>query len=115
LAFRRSGGLSLIAVPNRIDGAVIREFLNSPNEYGQPKLTGAMGGKLTDLLRAMSASVASPSDVIYPDFPKRGAFVPRNRSANQNAPIATNARRKIPPHDRKVSVKFVSMTFSQER
>jgi hypothetical protein len=32
-----------------------------------------------------------------------------------NARIATNARRKSPPHDRKVSVKFVSMTFSQER
>jgi hypothetical protein len=57
----------------------------------------------------------SASDVTYPDFPKRGAFVPRSRSANQNAPIATNARRKNPPHDRNVTAKLVSMTFSGER
>ena len=57
--------------------------------------------------------IQSASDLIYPDFPRRGAFVPRNRSANQNAPIA--ASRKNPPHERKVSVRFVSTTFSQGR
>ncbi len=38
------------------------------------------------------------------DFHKCGALAPRNRSANQNAQIATKERTKIPPHARKVDV-----------
>lgn len=42
----------------------------------------------------------------------RWALAPRNRSANQNAPIAINDRRNIPPHARKVDVKLAVMTSS---
>jgi len=47
------------------------------------------------------------------DFHKCGALAPRNRSANQNAQIATKERTKIPPHARKVDAKLVVMTSSE--
>jgi hypothetical protein len=49
------------------------------------------------------------------DFHKCGALAPRNRSANQNAQIATKERTKIPPHARKVDAKPVVMTSSESR
>src|ERR1700730_6555982 len=41
-----------------------------------------------------------------------GAFAPRHRSTNQNAQIAKNERKKIPPHARKVGAKLVIITHS---
>ena len=49
------------------------------------------------------------------DFHRCGALAPRNRSANQNAQIATKERTKIPPHARKVDAKLVVMTSSESR
>jgi hypothetical protein len=41
-----------------------------------------------------------------------GALAPRHRSTNQNAQIAKNERKKIPPHARKVGAKLVVITPS---
>ena len=45
-------------------------------------------------------------------FHKCGALAPRSRSTNQQAPIATKERTKIPPHARKVDAKLVVITSS---
>ena len=66
--------------------------------------------------RALGAGVFGKAYInVRHDFHKCGALAPRNRSANQNAQIATKERTKIPPHARKVDAKPVVMTSSESR
>lgn len=64
--------------------------------------------------RAFGAGVFGKAYInVRHDFHTCGALAPRNRSANQNAQIATKERTKIPPHARKVDAKLVVMTSSE--